>query len=153
LNDERDTSSAPLATLSTLRYTLRGIASKMVLDDDILFLALSSHGSHDWELSVSNGRLPLADLGPEDLGAALAFAGIKWRVIVISACYAGGFIDSLKDPRTIVLAAAARDRTSFGCSNDRDLTYFGEAFYRDALPGASSMRDAFTTAMRIVREH
>ena len=44
------------------------------------------------------------------------------------------FIDSLKNPQTIVIAAAAADRTSFGCSNDRDLTYFGEAFYRDALP-------------------
>jgi hypothetical protein len=45
-----------------------------------------------------------------------------------------------------VIAAAAADRTSFGCSNDRDLTYFGEAFYRDALPGSRSLRTAFDTA-------
>jgi hypothetical protein len=67
-------------------------------------------------------------------------------VIILSACYAGGFIESLRDPQTIVITAAAADRTSFGCSNDRDLTYFGEAFYRDALPGARSLRDAFETA-------
>jgi len=42
-----------------------------------------------------------------------------------------------------VLTAAAADRTSFGCSDDRDLTYFGEAFYRDALPRASSLEQAF----------
>ena len=153
LNDVRDTDTAPLATLSTLRYTLHGIAAKMALDDDILFLALSSHGSHDWSLSVSNGTLPLADIRPEDLAMALADAGIKWRVIVISACYAGGFVDALKDANTIVLAAAAPDRTSFGCSNERDLTYFGEAFYRDALPTATSLRDAFTIARQRVRDH
>jgi hypothetical protein len=145
LNDQRDTETAPLATISTLRYALRGIAAKMAADD-ILFLALSSHGSHDWTLSVANGGLPLGDMSPDDLATALADAGIKWRVIVISACYAAGFIDALKDPFTIVLAAAAPDRTSFGCSNERELTYFGEAFYRDALPAAKSLRDAFATA-------
>jgi hypothetical protein len=79
-------------------------------------------------------------------------------VIIISACYAGGFIDSLKNPRTIVITAAAADRTSFGCSNDSDLTYFGEAFFRDALPEARSLRDAFeraksAIALRERREH
>ena len=48
------------------------------------------------------------------------------------------------------IAAAAADRTSFGCSNDRDLTYFGEAFYRDALPGARTLRDAFETAKQSI---
>jgi hypothetical protein len=67
-------------------------------------------------------------------------------VIIISACYAGGFVEPLRDPQTIVITAAAADRTSFGCSTDRDLTYFGEAFYRDALPAASSLREAFENA-------
>jgi hypothetical protein len=65
---------------------------------------------------------------------------------VISACYAGGFIEPLKDPDTVLITAAAADRTSFGCSDDRDLTYFGEAFYRDALPRATSLQDAFQLA-------
>ena len=152
LNDRRDLESAPLATTSTLRYALRGIAAKMALDDDVLFLALSSHGSSEWTIAVSNGLLPLGDLTPAELDGALDDAGIHWRVIVISACYAGGFIEALKDPYTIVLAAAAPDRTSFGCSDERELTYFGEAFYRDALPAAASLREAFATAERLVGE-
>jgi len=152
LNDVRDFDAAPLATATTLRYALRGVAAKMQLDDDILFLSLSSHGSRDWALSVSNGGLPLNDIGAEDLAAALDDAGIKWRVIVISACFAGGFIDALQDAHTIVVAAASPDRTSFGCSNERDLTYFGEAFYRDALPSGASLREAFTTAKERVLE-
>jgi hypothetical protein len=122
------------------------VAQKMDPERDILFLALSSHGSRDEQLAVSNAGLPLAQLSAEDLESALRDSGIKRRIIVISACYAGGFIPSLENPDTIVIAAAAADRTSFGCSDDRDLTYFGEAFYRDALPKATSLEDAFARA-------
>ncbi|HEX3845801.1 MAG TPA: C13 family peptidase [Steroidobacteraceae bacterium] len=155
LNDQRDLEAAPLATVSGLRYALRGLAARMDLDRDVLFLSISSHGGEDATVEVSNSDLPLDPLADEDLAEALSDAGIKWRVIVISACYAGGFIPALRDPKTIVIAAAAADRTSFGCSNDRDLTYFGEAFYRDALPGAASLRAAFEAAKAAVakREH
>ena len=146
INDERDLQRTPLASVSGLKYALRGLAARMNLDRDVLFLAISSHGTQDPAVAVSNSELPLNDLTDEDLAEALSDSGIKWRVIVISACYAGGFIDPLKDPRTIVITAAAADRTSFGCSNDADLTYFGEAFYRDALPEARSLRDAFEKA-------
>ena len=158
LNDERDLERAPLATVSGLKYALRGIGSRMNLDRDVLFLSISSHGTDDPAIAVSNSQLPLQDLTPTDLADALRESGIQWRVIVISACYAGAFIDSLRDPRTIVIAASAANRTSFGCSNDRDMTYFGEAFYRDALPTARSLHDAFDTAKaaitaRELREH
>jgi hypothetical protein len=114
--------------------------------DDVLFLAPSSHGSEDGSISVSNvGRVPV-ELSATDLASMLKEARIPWKVIVVSACYAGGFIDALRDDHTIVLAAAASDRTSFGCADDRDLTYFGEAFYRDALPKAASLRAAFDAA-------
>jgi Peptidase C13 family len=146
LNDDRDLEHAPLATVSGLKYALRGLAARMNVGRDVLFLAISSHGARDPAIAVSNADLPLDELTDEDLAEALEDSKIKWRVIIISACYAGGFIESLKDPRTIVITAAAADRTSFGCSNDSDLTYFGEAFYRDALPEARSLRDAFDKA-------
>jgi hypothetical protein len=158
INDQRDLERAPLATVTGLEYALRGLGARMNVDQDVLFLSISSHGAQDPAITVSNSQLPLNDLTDEDLADALRESGIRWRVIIISACYAGGFIDSLKDPRTIVIAAAAADRTSFGCSNDRDLTYFGEAFYRDALPAARSLREAFDTAKAAIavrerREH
>jgi hypothetical protein len=115
-------------------------------------LSISSHGSEDPLIAVSNSGLPLSNLSPEDLAGALDDAGIQWRVIVISACHAGAFIDSLKNDKTIVITAAAADRVSFGCADDRDLTYFGEAFYRDALPKSRSLRDAFELAKREIAE-
>jgi peptidase C13-like protein len=155
VNDERDLQRAPLASVSGLVYALRGLAERMDLDKDVLFLSISSHGSQEPVIAVSNSQFPFRDLTADDLTGALHESGIKWRVIIISACYAGGFIDSLRDAHTIVIAAAAADRTSFGCSNDRDLTYFGEAFYRDALPEAKSLREAFETAKKAIalREH
>lgn len=146
LNDRRDLDSAPLATLTGLAYVLDRLGARMDREHDTLFLALSSHGSGDPLLSVSVGELPLLQVDGKSLRAALDAAGIKWRVILISACYAGAFIEPLKNPETVVIAAAAPDRTSFGCSNERDLTWFGEAFYRDALPLAGSLEEAFTRA-------
>jgi hypothetical protein len=144
-NDRRDPERLPLASAPSLRYTLEALG-EMMGSDDVLFLALSSHGSEDGSISVSNvGRVPV-ELTATDLADMLKEAKIPWKVIVVSACYAGGFIDALRDDHTIVLAAAAQDRTSFGCADDRDLTYFGEAFYRDALPKAASLRAAFDTA-------
>jgi hypothetical protein len=158
VNDARDLNGAPLASLSALRYALRGLAAKMNLERDVLVLAISSHGSQDPAIAVSNTDLPFNDLTDEDLAAALQQSGIKWRVIIISACYAGGFIEALQNSQTIVITAAAADRTSFGCGNDSDLTYFGEAFYRDALPEAGTLREAFeraktSIAQRERREH
>ena len=146
INDERDLDEAPIASVSGLRYALRSLAERMQVDRDVLFLSISSHGSDAPAIAVENSDLPLADLSAQDLAEALRDSGIRWRVIMISACYAGGFIEPLRDPRTILITAAAADRTSFGCSSDSDLTYFGEAFYRDALPAARSLRDAFETA-------
>ena len=158
INDARDLESAPLASLSALRYTLKGLAAKMDVERDVLFLSISSHGSEDPAIAVSNVDLPFNDVNDEDLAQALHESGVKWRVIVISACYAGAFIDALKDSQTIVITAAAADRTSFGCGSDSDLTYFGSAFYRDALPGARTLRDAFEKAKAAIaqrerREH
>lgn len=152
VNDRRSLETYPLASGTALSYALKGVASKMDIERDILFLALSSHGSADPLLSVTNGQLPLQDLSGEALAQALSDSGIKWKVIVISACHAGAFIEPLQDEHTILLTAAAADRSSFGCADDRDLTYFGEAFYRDALPGATSLRDAFDKAKSLIAE-
>lgn len=143
VNDRRDLDTLPFASPTALRYALKGIAARMRLESDVLFLSLSSHGSREGELSVNNGMLGLNDLSAHELADALRESGIKRKVVVVSACYAGKFIEPLRDDNTIVIAAAAADRTSFGCSDDRDLTYFGEAFYRDALPATSDLRSAF----------
>ena len=146
VNDRRDFDSHPLATRSALARTLTGIGKRMDRERDVLFLALSSHGKKDPHLVVENGALQLDQLTVKSLANMLRESGIRWKVLVISACYAGAFIEPLRDPYTVIITAARPDRTSFGCNDRRALTYFGEAFYRDALPAAASLHEAFDIA-------
>ncbi|HYJ39459.1 MAG TPA: C13 family peptidase, partial [Steroidobacteraceae bacterium] len=152
VNDHRDALKYPLASAPSLRHALNALSQQMNLDEDVLFLALSSHGSEGGTVSVSSELGYWRDLGATDLADMLRESGIRWRVIVVSACYAGTFVEPLRDDNTIILTAAAADRTSFGCSDDNDLTYFGEAFYRDALPKAANLRAAFDTARAAILE-
>lgn len=151
VNDQRDLETWPLASVQALRYALRALG-RVMDDDDVLVLALSSHGWKDATIAISNIGMRPDALSAKELAQMLDEAGIRWRVIVISACYAGSFIKPLADDHTILIAAAARNRPSFGCGTDSDLTYFGEAFYRDALPGARSLRAAFEAARAEVSE-
>ncbi len=150
VNDRRDRDSWPLATVHGLRRALKRTGERMDRDEDVLFLMLTSHGSDTPALSVSNGSWPLEELGGKALRAALDESGIRWRVIVISACHSAAFIEPLADESTIVLTSAAKDRTSFGCSDERELTYFGTAFIRDALPAAESLASAFDRAKQAI---
>ena len=152
LNDARATDDGIIASVSGLAYGLKRLGQKMDTDHDILFMALSSHGSAKGYLSVSNGVLPLVDLHAHELRKMLDDAGIKWRILFVSACYSGTFIETLANPNTLIVTAAAADKTSFGCSNERDLTYFGEAFYRDSLLQTATIRSAYEQAKTIVTE-
>ncbi len=107
--------TVPLATLTNLRAALVGVAARMDTSEDVLVLFLTSHGSQDHRLFVGLDPLPLRQIRPQDLRAALDDAGVRWRVIVVSSCYSGGFVEALRDPDTLVITAARADRTSFGC--------------------------------------
>ena len=149
INDADDRDSYPLASVSGLQQTLKVLASRMNVDEDVLVLFLTSHGSEDG-LEVQNGALPLSQLSPDDLRAALDDSGIRWRVVVVSACYAGVFIDALKSETTAVITAADANHSSFGCDDERELTWFGEAFLKDSLPGSASLEQAFDKAAGLI---
>jgi len=151
INDENDRIAHPLGSLSGLRYALSLLGSRMNPSEDILVLFLTSHGSQSSGISVQNGGFPLSDIEPEPLRRALDASRIQWRIVIVSACYAGIFVEPLKDDHTLVITAADAEHTSFGCADDRDLTYFGEAFLRDALPKATSLEQAFKTARAAIR--
>jgi hypothetical protein len=149
VNDQRDLHKYPLASTGGLRYALNALG-RIMDDDDVLFLALASHGMRNGKLVVSNAGLRMPDLDARKLAGMLRDAGIRWRVIVISACYSGRFIKPLADNHTVVITASSRSRPSFGCGVERDLTFFGEAFYRDAMAGARTLRGAFEIARRTI---
>lgn len=150
INSRESLDQVPIASRSNLRLALEGMASRMDTGEDVLLLYLTSHGSRDATLSVSFRPLQLNELDAADLRAMLDASGIRWRVIVVSACFAGSFVDTLKDEHSLVIAAAAPDRNSFGCSNDNEFTYFGEAYFKAALSETTSFTEAFERARQIV---
>ena len=151
VNDIDDRDSYPLASVAGLEQTLKVLAARMDVTQDVLVLFLSSHGSQDG-LEVENGSLPLAQLAPEDVREALDAAGIRWRVIVVSACHSGVVVDALKGETTAVLTASDAAHDSFGCDDERELTWFGEAFLKDSLPVSASLQEAFHKAAGLIAQ-
>jgi len=140
----------PLATSTNLRRALKKIGNKMNKDEDMLVLFLTSHGSRSHELSVYFWPMRLNDVTPAALKQYLDDAGIKWRVLFVSSCYSGGFVEKLKDENTFIATASAADRKSFGCADENDFTYFGEAYFQQQLTKNDSFIRAFDRASQAI---
>jgi hypothetical protein len=150
-NSAATVTTRPLASWTNLQRTLEAIAKKMDPSEDILLLYMSTHGSADHQLLVDLDPLPLNQIGPDDIADALKTSpAMRWKVIVVNACYSGGFLDTLRDDSTMVMTSARADRTSFGCGAESDITYFGKAFLAEALNKTTSLREAFDLARQSV---
>ena len=142
----------PLATTTSIKKTLAQISERMDPDNDILFIYMTSHGSSKFEFSLKQSGLRLPDLSADTLANMLNELPIRWKVIVVSACYSGGFIPPLKSDGTLIITAAAAGKTSFGCSDEAEFTYFGEAYFKDAFSQSNDFVVAFNNALEIVKE-
>ena len=152
INHADTANDIPLASSTNLRRMLKTIGGRMNVKEDVLFVYLTSHGSEKRGLAAQLWPLSLNDIPAEKLKAYLDEAGIKWRVLLISACYSGNFVEVLKDDFTLVMTASAADKQSFGCSNARDFTYFGEAVFKDALNGERAFIPAFKNAIVAINQ-
>lgn len=150
INNHKKVKEVPLASVTNLERSLEYIADIMDKQQDILFLFLTSHGSSDHTLSVSLRGLPLNDLPAKKLSEIIKKTGIKWKVLVVSSCYSGGFINQLKDDYTLIMTASKSDHVSFGCSDEAEFTYFGRAFFKNSLANTPSFIAAFNMAAKLV---
>ena len=146
VNNPKTAAQLPVASATALARTLDRIGEVLDPDEDVLFLYLTSHGSDDHRLAMQFWPLQLDDIDPAMLKQMLDDSGIKWRVIVISACYSGGFIEPLKDDHTMIVTAADALHTSFGCGSTSDFTYFAKAYFDEALRRTYSFQAAFDQA-------
>lgn len=141
----------PMATRENLRRAAQTLAERSG-PEDLLFIYLTSHGTSEHELVLDQPRLELADLPADELAAVLAPLKKRDKIIVISSCYSGGFIPALKDERTLIMTAARADRVSFGCSEEANFTYFGDALFAQALNQTDDLEQAFKLASATVAE-
>lgn len=141
----------PMATRENLHRAAKMLAERTG-PEDLVFIYLTSHGSQEHELVLEQPRLQLSDLPADELAAALAPLKKRDKIIVISACYSGGFIPALKDEKTLIMTASRADRVSFGCSEEADFTYFGNALFAQALNQTDDLQQAFKLAKHYVAE-
>ena len=152
VNSRSSAERLPMATAHSIELALAALAGKMDLERDLLFVYLTSHGSSTHELALGAKGLTLPDLPAARLGELLKGSGVRNQVVVVSACYAGGFIPVLQSERTWVIASAQADRRSFGCADDNDFTYFGRALFKESLGDATTLSGAFERANQLVQE-
>ncbi|MDF3981621.1 C13 family peptidase [Luteibacter sp. PPL201] len=145
-NNPATLSTHPLASWTNLEQALDGLAKVMDPREDILLLYIATHGGSDHSLLVDMDPIPLDQLDPDGLRDILAKRPFRWKVLVVNACYSGGFVPVLKGSGTLVMTAARADRTSFGCGADSDVTYFGHAWLVDGLNATPDVIDAFGRA-------
>ncbi|WP_158291830.1 C13 family peptidase [Lampropedia puyangensis] len=152
INSRTGVSTTPLATQESLSRSLHALARVMDPERDVLLLFLTSHGSADHQLSLQMKGIQLRNLPAKTLGAMLKDSGIRNKIVVVSACYSGGFIPELADSRTLVVTAARADRTSFGCADENDFTYFGRALFKESMAQTQALTAAFAQAQSLVKQ-
>ena len=151
VNHRDHSADRPMATRENLRRAALTLAERSG-PEDLLFIYLTSHGTAEHELVLDQPRMELADLPADELASVLAPLKNRDKIIVISACYSGGFIPALKDERTLIMTASRGDRVSFGCSEEADFTYFGDALFAQALNQTDDLEQAFKLAKATVAE-
>ena len=149
INDRDTLKTIPLANLQNFQAAVQAIGNAMDKDNDILVLFMTSHGEKaGFAMELPGG---VAELTPQQVAAALDGAGIKNRIVIVSACYSGIFVPPLKNANTIVLTASDAQNTSFGCAPERDWTYFGDAFFRQSLHPGMDFKSAFDHARILIQ--
>jgi hypothetical protein len=142
----------PLANLHNLGRVLSEIGQRIDPEEDVVFLYLSAPALTDVEIKPRFETLDFVPIHASQIESMLDDAGIKWRVIVLSACAADGFVERLSGPATLVIAAAGTGSRGHGCKGDADYTAFGKAFFGEALRDTYSLREAFDRAQARLAE-
>ena len=137
-NDEGASKADAPGSPQNLSLALARAAELMDRNEDVLVLYSTSHGEPDTGLVYKDLQRGGGIISPARLAGMLNSLGLRNRLLILQACFSGQFVPALKGPGTIVVTAAAADRSSFGCQAGNDWTFFGDALvnhaFRQPLP-------------------
>ena len=149
VNHHETTESAPIANQRNFAASVHAIGTAMNKDEDVLVLLMTSHGTPTgFGLRLPSGVT--TELTPQEVAGTLDKEGIKNRIVIVSACFAGTFLPPLANDDTIVLTASDAKSTSFGCAPERDWTYFGDALFRQSIRRGWDLQHAFDNARVLI---
>ncbi|HYD27474.1 C13 family peptidase [Brevundimonas sp.] len=116
----------------TAAQALGGVAEATGRATRGCLLYFTSHGSPE---GIVFG--PDATLTPAAMANLVRrWCGTRPTVVIVSACYSGVFVNALAAPNRMVLTAASRERTSFGCGADETWPWF-DGCVIETLPAAT----------------
>lgn len=142
----------PPATPNALAAAIGRVGALIDPNEDLVVVFVTSHGAPDGAAVFRENNRLGAMLRPANMRDLLAQAGIRKRVVIVSACFSGAFIAPLMDDDTIVLTAAQHDRTSFGCQPENEWTFFGDALFNQNLRSGGGLLPAFDRAKTLVAQ-
>lgn len=116
---------------------------------DRVLLFISTHANPGL-LNISAAGKNLQPITPRMLSDALAPLIKVPTMVVLSACYSGAFVDSLKAPQRVVMTATDVRLTSFKCQYDGQHTPFAEALFGQAGAGSLAVEDWMAEARRSI---
>jgi Peptidase C13 family len=143
--------SLPWATPESLKKTLDHIGKIIDPAEDMVFIHFASHGGSDGKLEAEFWPLQMEKLTGTSVRAMFDDANIPVRLLSISACYSGSWIEPLRTEGTLVMTASDAEHTSYGCGRKSELTYFTRAVFSEQLANNTrSFEDALKAARPII---
>lgn len=142
-------SALPMGSPANLDAALARVAELMDPAEDVLVLYATSHGTR-FGIVYNDADQGFGAISPRRLWSTLSQLGMRNRLILISACYAGVFVPILSGDTTAIITAASAERTSFGCQSDNDWTFFGDALINHALRKPQPLGAAAEEAVRTI---
>jgi hypothetical protein len=154
LNSPDTVAERPFASITHLRSVLLEIGDIIDADDDVVMIYLAGNAGPDHTLTPVNPPLELAALSAQGLKQLLDTAGIRWRIVVVSTCEAGAWIDALQDDETVVIASSAADVRGSDCAGSLRPGAFADAFFGRAMRRGDELGAAFEAARKdLVAQH
>ena len=150
INNPATVNTVPLASAQNFAAAVHTVGEVMDKDEDVLLIFMTSHGERTGFALQLPGNAP-ADLTPQQVASALDSEGIKNRVVIVSACFAGIFMAPLQNDNSVVMTASDDKSTSFGCAPEREWTYFGDALFHQSLLPGNDFQQAFNHARILIQ--
>lgn len=140
----------PFAHFGNLNEVVKNIG-KHKRENDVLVLFLSAHGNVPF-LATEIGNQRYADIQASQLASTLEQVKDLPTLIIISACHSGSLIPALEKPTRIILTAAAKEKTSYGCQPLSNNTFFVEEYFGEAFDPRLSVKANFDAARKRISE-
>ena len=134
----------PYATRENVEQVITTLAG-LARPQDKVVLLLSTHGNKEI-LAINAGNQDYSPVSAADLQNWLRKLNSQPVVLALSACYSGSFITPLKNTNRIILTAADKDHSSFGCNYLSSNTFFVEETFGTSFDLKKSLLEVFESA-------